>query len=129
MKQNINMYEFEQAFRNYDRFDAFGYEGLKVIYDYLEQYEEECDTELELDVIAICCDFNILSFDEVMSEYNVTFESPDTGLEHTLKDNYGRLLFESFDDFEREEIVMEYLNHNTSVCGVTSSGEVVFQVF
>ena len=56
MKQNINEYQFERAF-NECRPNNFSYEGLSALYDYLMQYEEETGQELELDVIAICCDF------------------------------------------------------------------------
>ena len=56
MKQNINEYQFRRAFET-SRPNNFSYEGLKALFDYLEQYEEETGQELELDVIAICCDF------------------------------------------------------------------------
>jgi hypothetical protein len=49
---------FEDAFRNYDRYDNFDYDGLKALFEYLEQYEEDCGEEIELDVIAICCDYS-----------------------------------------------------------------------
>ena len=56
MKQNINEYDFERAF-NECRPNNFSYKGLKALFDYLEEYEEATGQELELDVIAICCDF------------------------------------------------------------------------
>ena len=36
---------------------GFSYEGSKALFDYFEQYEEDCDTELEFDPIAFRCDF------------------------------------------------------------------------
>ena len=37
---------------------AWSYNGAKAMAEYLEQYEEDCETELELDVVAIRCDFS-----------------------------------------------------------------------
>ena len=56
MKQTINEYQFKDAFQKC-RPDNFSYEGLTALYDYLEQYEEDTGQEMELDVIAICCEF------------------------------------------------------------------------
>ena len=56
MKQTINEYQFKDAFKKC-RPDNFSYEGLTALYDYLEQYEEDTGQEVELDVIAICCEF------------------------------------------------------------------------
>ncbi len=36
---------------------GFSYEGSKALFDYFEQYEEDCDTEIEFDPIAFRCDF------------------------------------------------------------------------
>ena len=57
MKKTINMYDFERAFIDMERNNQFSYEGLKALFEYLEEYEDSCETELELDVIALCCDF------------------------------------------------------------------------
>ena len=56
MKQTINEYQFKDAFQKC-RPNNFSYEGLTALYDYLEQYEEDTGQEIELDVIAICCEF------------------------------------------------------------------------
>jgi len=45
MKQNINEYQFERAF-NECRPNNFSYAGLRALFDYLEQYEEETGEEL-----------------------------------------------------------------------------------
>ena len=69
MKQNINEYDFERAF-NECRPNNFSYKGLKALFDYLEEYEEATGQELELDVIAICCDFTEYEdLEEFQGEY------------------------------------------------------------
>lgn len=57
MKQTINFYDFSDAFRKAGRADQFTYEGQRAIFDYLEDYEDDCDTEIELDVVALCCEY------------------------------------------------------------------------
>ena len=57
MKTSVSVSDFRDAFKSYGRDDNFTYEGLGALFEYLEEYEESCDTELELDVIALCCDF------------------------------------------------------------------------
>ena len=57
MKQTINEYQFTQAFTDMNRDNNFSYEGKKALYEWLEEYEESTGEEMELDVIAICCDF------------------------------------------------------------------------
>ena len=56
MKQTVNVYDFERAFKNFDR-DNFSYEGLKALFEYLEEYEDSTGEELELDVIGLCCEY------------------------------------------------------------------------
>lgn len=90
MKQTIGYYEFEQAFRNYNRLDNFP-EGLKELFDYLEQYEQDCGTELELDVIGLCCDWHEDKLNTVLKEYNL--ESLDE-----LRDNTQVILVDSESD-------------------------------
>jgi|LGVE01.1.fsa_nt_gb phage tail tube protein FII len=55
MKQTITRGQFIDQFKTI-RPGNFSYAGLNALFDYLEEWEE-CQEELELDVIAICCDF------------------------------------------------------------------------
>ena len=58
MIQTIYKSDFTSAFHKAGRGDNFTYEGLIALYDYLEDYEDSTGEQIELDVIAICCDFN-----------------------------------------------------------------------
>ena len=78
MKKTINFYDFEQAFQNANRFDQFGYDGLKALFDYLENYEDETGEEIELDVIGLCCDFTLYeNLKEFQADYGEEYESID----------------------------------------------------
>lgn len=71
MKQTITKSMFRDAFQAANRGENFSYEGLGHIFDYLEEYEESTGEELELDVIAICCDFNEEPIKDVLENYAV----------------------------------------------------------
>lgn len=77
MKKTINFYDFERAFVQADRANQFTYEGKKALFEYIEQYEDDCETEIELDVIALCCEYTEYeSLDEFHGDYDKE-EYPD----------------------------------------------------
>ena len=63
--------DFEKEFRDYGREGNFSYEGLRALFDYLEQYETDCNTEIELNVIAICCDYTEDSIQNIADNYGI----------------------------------------------------------
>jgi len=71
MKKTIYFNDFERAFKGYGREDNFSYEGLRALFEYLEQYEEDCDQEIELDVIAICCEYTEDSIQNIADNYGI----------------------------------------------------------
>ena len=56
MIQTIDRHTFRQAF-NALRPNNFTPAGQDALYDYLEQLEDDTGTPIELDVIALCCEF------------------------------------------------------------------------
>lgn len=115
MKQAVSLYDFRDAFRRMDRMDQFTYEGLEVLFDYLEEYEESTGEEIELDVIALCCDYAEDTPEQIAQEYNIELDEDDTA---------------DMDDEEKaealREAVIEYLEQNTFACGETSAGTIVY---
>ena len=103
MKTTVSLYDFREAFRTMGRAEQFSYEGLEVLFDYLEQYEEDTGEELELDVVALCCDF-----------YEDTVES--------IAANYSIDLTDCEDEDEQAEMVREYLEDNGAFVGAVSGG-------
>lgn len=101
MKTSINKYEFRDAFTRMGRQDNFSYDGLGVLFDYFESFEEDTGIEIELDVIAICCEFNESTPDEIRADYCV---SSDRDL-------------------------LEYLEHHTQVAGITDEGNIIYAAF
>ena len=77
MKQTISFYQFKDAFYKMDRGEQFSYNALKALFEYFEEYEDSNDDEIELDVIAICCDYvEYDSLEDFQLDYN-TEDYPD----------------------------------------------------
>ena len=79
MKQTVNKEDFMHAFHAYNRHEQFGYDALSVLFDYYEQLEDDIGEEIELDVIAICCDWSLYTPEEIQEQYDMDVE--------TLRDN------------------------------------------
>jgi len=109
MFQTISIYDFENAFRTAGRKDQFSYDGKKVLFDYLEAYEDDTGEKLELDVIALCCEYEESSVADIAASYEIDIE----GLEEDAA----------------LETVLEYLNDNTQVVGSVGTDTVLFQSF
>lgn len=57
---------------------------MDALFDYLEQYEEDCGTEFELNVIELCCTYNEEAFCDIKKNYsNLNIETIDDLREHT----------------------------------------------
>lgn len=69
MKTTVYFSEFCDYFRDI-RPDNFSYEGLRILFDYLE----DIDGDFELDVIGICCDFSEDSFENIADLYGIDLD-------------------------------------------------------
>jgi hypothetical protein len=103
MKTTVSKYDFERAFVDADRKDQFSYEALGLLFDYFESYEEETGQEIELDVIAICCEYTEDTAEGIANNYWDRDSVPD-------------------DEEELRDQVREYLEANTTLIGETSTG-------
>ena len=75
MKVTINQTQFIDKFMQL-RPNNFSYDGLIALFEWLEQYEEDTETEIELDVIAICCDFSEYdNLKDFQQDYSKDYES------------------------------------------------------
>ena len=91
MKKEINSSAFIDEFHAYKRYDQFGYEALNALYDYFE----EIDPDMELDVIAICCEYSVDSWEDIASNYDIDVEG--------------------LDESEAIDAVRDYLERNTTI--------------
>ncbi len=71
MYTNVNELQFMEAFKDMGRMDNFSPEGLRTLYAYLTEMEGTTGEPIELDVIAICCDFSEEPLDDVLKNYGL----------------------------------------------------------
>ena len=104
MKQTINLSQFRDEF-NSIRPNNFSYEGLEILFDYLEEMEPD----LDLDVIALCCDYSESTIDNLIQDYDIDFDgvAPD----------------------EVDATVLDYINYRSIVLGVCFDGSIVYLNF
>jgi len=79
--ETVNEADFISAFKSI-RPENFSYEGLKSLYGYFEELSE--DQNMELDVIAICCDFTEYdSLAKFNRDYGMKFDDVEEIFDHT----------------------------------------------
>ena len=100
-----SVYQFREAFRLAGRMDNFSYEGLEVLFDYLDNLSEDTGETIELDPVALCCEYYESSIEELIDNYNID-------LSEVAEDDPDSII----------DVVREYLEYNTSVCGQVSDG-------
>lgn len=88
--------QFRDEFRQAGRQDQFSYEALNMLYEYFE----DIDPDMELDVVAICCDYSEDDWADIADNYGIEYENDTDGL----------------------DAVRKYLEENTALVGETSSG-------
>ena len=122
MKTTVTFSDFVDSFRNYGREDQFSYQALRVLYDFFEDMDESCGTEIELDVIAICCEFCESTADEIIEDYGIEGFREDNAVS-AITGSQWRI----YGSRENDELI-EYLNDRTLVCGQTDS-TIVYAAF
>jgi len=55
--------------------DNFSYQGLRILFDYFEEYENDTGESIDCDVIAICCDFSEDSFENIADQYGIELDA------------------------------------------------------
>jgi hypothetical protein len=115
MKQTIGLSQFTDAFMSI-RPNNFSYEGLEQLFDYFESYEDDTGEQIELDVIAICCEYSESTINECLDYYDIV-------------DAEDKEDFESLSDYEKLSIIQDWLANKTSVIGTTDQCTIIYQQF
>ena len=109
MKQTINFYQFREAFRSADRMNNFSSGGLNLLFVYLEEYEDSTGEEIELDVIALCCDYAEATIDELVDDYSIDVDG--------------------LDDDEKRDAVVDFLENHSIIVGECADGAIIYAQF
>jgi len=105
MKKTISQSEFIDEFHARGRGKQFSFAALELLYDFFE----ECNPDMELDVIAICCEFEEGTIEEIAENYSISIAG--------------------FTSRGKKEAVCDFLDDNTLVVGETDKGTIVYQQF
>lgn len=107
MKTTVSLYDFRREFEQ-RRPNNFSYEAIGLLFVYFENYEEQTGEEIELDVIAICCEYTEDTAANIARNYSIDLNDADL----------------EADDYEDQcrQIVFDYLSDRTSVIGDTADG-------
>lgn len=125
MKTTVDFYDFREAFRRYDRTGNFP-NSLRALFDYLEEYESDCGTKVELDVVGLCCEFEENYFCDLPAYYT-DIDLPDVA--DFTDDETGEVDTEGFEG-AKIDAILEYLEENTMVCDHDrAAGWVLYQQF
>lgn len=85
MIKTITKSDFTAEFHRAGRGNQFTHKGLLALYDYLEDYEVSTGESIELDVIAICCDYTEYeSLEAFQEEYGEDYQSIENIEQDTL---------------------------------------------
>jgi DNA integrity scanning protein DisA with diadenylate cyclase activity len=106
MKTTVSLYDFRREFAQC-RPDNFSYEGLSILFDYLEELGDSCGEEFELDVIGLCCEWNEDTPENIAADYSIDIEDDGNALAN----------------------VLDHLNDETMVAGVTDAGTIVYLAY
>jgi hypothetical protein len=110
MKTTVYFSEFCDYFRKI-RPDNFSYQGLRVLFDYIEEIDNSCGEDSELDVIGLCCDFAESDWQTIAEDYDSSIE-----LDKTKNEN------------EQKAQVLDFLADQGALIGETSDS-IVYRQF
>jgi hypothetical protein len=112
---NISESEFIHRFDEYNRSNNFTYEGRQALYNYLTDLEEDTGQEMELDIIALCCEFD--EYENVKEFLNSYYGKDEYSkrmedLKDTFPDNYTE---EDKEEDLKKEVFEELQNKTTLI--------------
>ena len=100
MIRTINEYDFIDAFKKMGRTDNFSNSGLVALYEYLEMLGEDLGQPIELDVIALCCEFTEYdNLEEFEADYGREFSNIDKRFKYSIEDTTTMIPIEGTDGF------------------------------
>ena len=110
MKESVNIERFVARFDECGRSNNFSLSARYALFDHIEQMEEDIGSDIEFDVVALCCDYTELESleDFADSQFSgIRQAASELGLEIAMSGEE----FEA-DDEEIAEAIREYIHHN-----------------
>jgi predicted ArsR family transcriptional regulator len=92
--QTLTQGQFIEAFKQSSRASQFSYEALEAIFNHIEELSDDLGEPVEFDMVAICCEWSEMTWQEIAEQYSVDLSDCE-------------------DDDERIEAVEYHLNEQT----------------
>lgn len=108
IKMTLDKHDFANQFVAYGREGQFSPVGLEVLFNYLDDLSLDTEKDIELDVVALCCEYEESSIDEIITQYDIEVDIEDMDEDEVAE--------------AKKEAVEDYLNRHTSICGETEDG-------
>ena len=106
--QTINtVYQFEMAFKGAERGEQFTWDGLKVLFNWLDELGEN----INLDVVGLCCDYSEDDYRDIAENYSIDLSEAEG------------------DEDEEKDIVIKHLEYRTNYLGAGSGNNLVYAVY
>ena len=100
MIRTINEYDFIKEFHKMGRGNNFSTSGLIALYEYLEMLGDDLGQEIELDVIALCCEYaEYDNLEEFEADYGREFSNIDKRFKYSIEDTTTMIPIEGTDGF------------------------------
>jgi len=106
---NVNSSSFVDQFQKYNRMANFSYDALLLLFDYLEDVAGDLQEPIELNVIALCCDYTESDYLSIAQDYMIDLTDAE--------------------EDEQMDLVKEYLQDNTILIGETTDCNFLYQNF
>ena len=71
MIDRVTKSDFHDRFHSMGRGEQFSYEGKNALFEWLEEYEDSTGEQVELDIIALCCEYSEM---DDLDDYNTQYE-------------------------------------------------------
>ena len=110
MKMTIDSHGFRNAFERCGRQNQFSHCGKLALFEHLESIEQDTGSDIELDVVGLCCDF---------TEFDSAFEA--------VKNYRPFFIHEDLNEEEQERQAIQFLSDNTTI--IHFDGGVIIQNF
>ena len=80
IKTELTRSQFMDDLRS-DEFANWTYSGASALYDYLQELSDDMGEDIEFDRVALRCEFNETTIDELAEQYSNLKEEDETPLE------------------------------------------------
>jgi len=116
IKTDVSFYEFRDAMKQ-DEYASWSNEAISAIFDYLYDLSEDIGEDIELDTVALRCEWNEIHIQDLWNEYSNIFE------------RYGLTEDDDADDYNRQVSIIEEHTTVLDIRRADHMGHIVLQAF